>query len=80
MEYLTGEPGKAGVSDCHMLPRPFQPILERVAVHPQPMGRSRMASQMISLPFINRQHSPAYVIYECFTHAQLGEALGGTRR
>ena len=43
---------------CHMFSRPFQPIVERVAVHSQPVSRRRMTSQMSLLPFINRQHSP----------------------
>ena len=29
---------------------------------------------------VNRQHSPAYVIHECFTLAQPGEAFSVTRR
>jgi hypothetical protein len=62
-----------------MLPRPFQPIAERVAMHPQPMSRSRMTSQMGSFYLVSRQHFPAYVIHECFPVAQPGEAFGVAR-
>src|SRR5262249_2343950 len=39
-----------------------------------------MTSQVGSFHIVNRQHSAAYVIHECFTLAQPGEALGVTRR
>jgi hypothetical protein len=39
-----------------------------------------MPSQIGSFHRINRQHSSAYVIHECFTLAQPEEALGVTRR
>src|SRR5262245_28630087 len=35
-----------------------------------------MTSQMCPFPFINRQHSPAYVNHECFALAQPGETFG----
>jgi hypothetical protein len=39
---------------CNMFPRPFQPIVERVAAHSQPVSRRRMTSQSGPLLFVNR--------------------------
>jgi hypothetical protein len=50
----------------HVLPRPFQPIVESCALHPQPTSRSRMASQSCPLRLINRQRYPANVFHKRF--------------
>src|SRR5262245_47603183 len=65
---------------CNILPRPFQPIVERRAVHAQPMSHSRMTSQMDPLHFISCQHFLAYVIKERLTLAQHGKATDVTSR
>ena len=56
------------------------PAKRRLTVHPQPMGRRRMTSQMRPLQLIDRQHSPANVFYKRFTLAQRGEAYAGAWR
>lgn len=65
---------------CNVLPRLFQPIVERCAIYPQPMSRRRMTPQSGPLPLINRQHYPAKVFYERFTLLQLGQGDSATWR